>query len=453
MKLPIEFVEEMSKIFKEDLDKFLESLDCDNVKSMTIDLNKLPIEVVEEELKQNNLQIDKIPYIPNGYYYKGKVGDTILHHAGIIYSQDCSAALPVEALGINKGDIVLDVCSAPGGKTIQILEKLKGTGLLVSNEVVYNRAKILYENIVRFGYSNTIITNNSPKDFDKNKLLFDKILVDAPCSGEGMFRKKDIDTHYWNLKNVEACKIRQLEILESVKDLLKVGGTLVYSTCTYNLEENEKVVAEFVSKNPEYEIVDLPKAVFDNTSRGQDINNIKTAKTGKRFPHIHKGEGQFIACLKKVKGKNRDIDYFLLDKYRLLGKKEQSNIVNNIRNFVDISDYNIYSKGENLYIYNPVAKIDLTGLNVVNLGVYMGSYSKGEIKLSHDFYKAVGTKFINKLELTKTQVETYLTGNEIEVDTNIKGIVAITYKGIAIGGGKIVGGRLKNYYPKNLRNK
>ncbi len=452
MKLPDKFVEKMSIILGEDLDKFLSSLDKENVKALTVDTNKITLEEFEKEIEKEDIEITKIPYIPNGYYYTGKIGDTVLHHAGVIYSQDASAMLPVEALEVEEGDKVLDVCASPGGKSIQILEKLNGTGLLVTNEYVYNRAKILYENLVRFGYKNFIILNNLPKDFDKNCLLFDKILVDAPCSGEGMFRKKDIDTYSWNEKNVEMCAVRQLEILNSVKDLLVSGGRLVYSTCTYNLEENEKVVAKFLETNKEFRLVELPKNVLDNTARGKVVNNLPTNMTGKRFPHLHEGEGQFVAVFEKVEGIDYTKKSFAIDRYIKLSKKERESIITKLNKVIDLSQYDLYKKGDNIYIV-PEVDLDLTGLNVVDIGTYLGTYEKGEIKLSHDFYKAFGEEMYNKIELTYSKAKVYLTGNEIELDTKVAGIVAVNYLGFPLGGGKVVNGKLKNYYPKNLRKR
>ena len=319
MVLPKEFEVNMRDLLQSSADDFFLALEQPEVKALTLDVNKLSKKEFET---QTNLNVEQILYMPSSYYYSGKIGDELLHHAGVIYSQDASAQIPVEALGVEEYDVVLDVCSAPGGKTIQILQKLNNTGLLVSNEYVYNRAKILYENVVRFGYSNYIVSSNLPDVFDNKYQLYDKILIDAPCSGEGMFRKSSVDTYSWSIANVEACANRQYEILQSVKNALKVGGRLVYSTCTYNIEENEKVVAKFLKNNPEYKLIPLPKHVQDNTDRGVDIEGIDTHLCGRRYPHHHKGEGQFVALLERVAGTKETIAHA----YTSAGRKDMQNI-------------------------------------------------------------------------------------------------------------------------------
>ncbi len=444
MRLPEEFQNNMRDILRSSADDFFLALDSPEVKALTVDTNKISLSQFEAEIR---LEVSRIEGSPNGYYYTGKIGDELLHHAGVIYSQDASAQIPVMALGVERGDKVLDVCAAPGGKSVQILQRLAGSGLLVSNEYVYNRAKILYENIVRFGYNNYIVTSNLPNVFDNKIQAFDKILVDAPCSGEGMFRKKDIETYDWNIANVAACAARQYEILQSVKHSLNVGGKLVYSTCTYNIEENEKVVARFLAANPDYQLIPLPEDVATMTSAGIDVEGYPTRLCGRRYPHIHRGEGQFVALLQRVGGIRLDeVD----DDYAVVSRKEAAMIDRYLIPILDTSSFCYYKKGDNVYI-PPNEYIDISGLNVTSLGVYVGTMTSNGIDLSHSFYKAYGNKFYSVIDLDQTRAMTYLSGNVVDIPEEYTGISAVTYNGIVLGGGKSVRGVLKNYYPKALR--
>ncbi|MBE5735239.1 MAG: hypothetical protein E7361_02205 [Clostridiales bacterium] len=445
MILPKDFEDNMRDLLQSSADDFFLSLDSPEVKALTVDMNKISEEDVRAD---SDLNIEKIDGLYNGYYYSGKIGDNILHHAGCIYSQDASAQIPVEALGIEKNDIVLDVCSAPGGKSIQILQRLNNTGLLLSNEYVYNRAKILYENIVRFGYSNYIVTSNLPDVFDNKYNVFDKIIVDAPCSGEGMFRKSNVDTYSWSMANVKTSAVRQYEILQSVKNALKVGGKLVYSTCTYNIEENEKVVARFLQANPEFRLLPLPENIASITARGIDIDGHDTHMCGRRYPHMHRGEGQFVALMEKVSGSNRCIN----SEYQIVSKKDRDVIEHYLSPILDISDMHFHKKGDNIYAV-PDVVIDISNMNVTSLGVYVGTLDKKGIDISHSFYKAFGHKFYNIVNLNRSEAEVYITGNVVDLTYAKSGICAVCYNNINLGGGKVVQGVLKNYYPKQLRKK
>ena len=237
MNLPLEFEEKMKVLLGDGFDNFKLSLDKPSQKAITINTLRIDLDTFKDLA---DFTYTPIPKISNGYYVDSfRFGSHILNHAGIIYSQEPSAMYPVELLDIKENDLVLDICASPGGKSIQILEKLNGSGLLVSNEIVYNRAKILYENLNKMGFYNFAITCNNPKDFENLETKFDKILVDAPCGGEGMFRKDNFDFNAYKLINIETNAKRQLSILDSVKNLLKDGGRLVYSTCTYDIRENE----------------------------------------------------------------------------------------------------------------------------------------------------------------------------------------------------------------------
>lgn len=448
MNLPKEFIEKMHKLLGNEAEEFFSSLEKPSQKGITLNTSRMSKELFEKEFQEPISPIEKIS---NGYYVGSfKFGENIFNHLGIIYSQEPSAMYPVELLDVKEGDIVLDLCASPGGKSIQILEKLNGTGLLISNEIVFSRAKILEENISRMGFQNTIITCNSPKDFENTNLVFDKILVDAPCGGEGMIRKNNFDMSFYNPDSIETNSIRQLSILNSIKDLLKVGGTLIYSTCTYDTRENEEVVAKFLSQNPEFEIIE--KSEFNDVmEKGIKIDKFKTDLCFRRYPHKHQGEGQFMVALKKVQGNSSDfkIKSTTCTNFTPINSKELGIIKSTLKDMIDCSNFE-YLKRKDLVYVIPKEKVNLKNLNVVSIGCLLGQIQKDMLKISHEFYHTFGELFKHKIDLNFADAKKYLHGEELEKDLP-NGVYAITYFDVALGGGKMVNGRLKNYYKKNSR--
>lgn len=450
MDLPQNFIDKMSNLLGNDIDKFMLSLDNPSVKGITVNYSRIDRDKFEGLADFTHTPI---PHIDNGFYTENlRFAENTLNHLGIIYSQEPSAMYPVEMLDIKRGDYVLDVCSAPGGKSIQILEKLDNTGFLVSNEIVYSRAKILYENLTRMGFKNFAITSSSPADYEKTLLKFDKILVDAPCGGEGMIRKNNFDIDAFALSNIETNAKRQLSILSSIKDLLKDGGRLVYSTCTYDPKENEEVVAKFLAENPNFHIV-CPDSKFDDvTTKGIAIEGFHTEHTRRRYPHLHSGEGQFMAILQK--DGNEDIEGEKLEMSNIapVYRKDLNDIAKATKGVVDISQLNLYKRNDTIFAV-PDVYMNFGKLNIVSIGTVLGNLSGGVLKFNHNFYHTYGDKFTNKINLDNTNIHKYLKGEEINIDENIKGIVAVFYEGVPLGGGKATQGKLKNYYPKELRIK
>ncbi len=439
----------MEKLLGTEAPYFFKSLDEPSKKAITVNFCKL-----SKDNFQNlaDFEFNPIPEVDNGYIVKNlKVGSHILNHLGVIYSQEPSAMYPVEMLNIEEGDIVLDLCSAPGGKSIQILEKLNGTGLLIANEIVYSRAKILYENLNRMGFKNFIITCASPQEFEDTNLKFDKILVDAPCGGEGMFRRDNFDFSAYSKASIETNAKRQLNILESIKHLLKPNGKLVYSTCTYDILENENVIYRFIKSNPEFQIKEYPR-LHKVTSQGIVIEGANTQYTRRRYPHKFDGEGQFMALLQKGNSEVEEKTSKLYARgFEPVYKKDIELLRSTFKDVANIKDLNLYKRNDNYYVA-PDCDFDFGNINVLTLGVLLGTLNKDTIKIAHEFYHAYPELFYNHIELDDTQVADYLKGYEVDIDNNSKGIIIVKYKGIALGGGKAVNGRLKNYYPKNLRN-
>lgn len=448
MELPQEFIKKMESLLGKDADKFFDSLNNPSKKAITVNHQRISSDTFE---KLADFEHKKIDGVENGYFTEGlKFEKHILNHLGCIYSQEPSAMLPVELMGIENGDYVLDVCSAPGGKSIQILEKLCNTGFLVSNEIVYSRAKILYENLTRMGFKNFAITCNSPEDYAKTDIVFDKILVDAPCGGEGMIRKGGFDLNAFKLSNIETNAKRQLSILNSIKHLLKDGGTLVYSTCTYDTKENEEVVATFLKENPNYSLVAPNDKFFKLATSGIKIGDTPTDLTLRRYPHQFEGEGQFMAIFKKSGTQAPKEDSFDADNFAPVFRKDMTDISRETKGVIDLSELNLYKRGDSIFVC-PDVYINFKNLNLLTLGTVLGNLTKGVLKINHNFYHTYPERFFTKVDLDDTQVIKYLHGEEVDIDKDLKGIAVITYSGIALGGGKCVNGRLKNYYPKELR--
>jgi 16S rRNA C967 or C1407 C5-methylase (RsmB/RsmF family)/NOL1/NOP2/fmu family ribosome biogenesis protein len=450
MEFDKKFIDKMiSLLGEEGSSRFFDSLNTPSQKAITLNTHKMSREEFENI---KDFEISPIPEVENGYYVDNlKIGTHMLNHLGVIYSQEPSAMYPVEMLDISEGEIVLDLCSAPGGKSIQILEKLNGTGLLVSNEIVYNRAKILYENLTRMGFRNSAITCNSPQDFEKTNLKFDKILVDAPCGGEGMFRKDNFDFDAYNNASIDTNARRQMGILNSIKGLLKNGGLLVYSTCTYDIRENEEVVTEFLRENPQFELIDCPK-LNSQTTEGVKVNNYPTNFCKRRYPHLHRGEGQFMALLRK-NGEREDYSEqsFRAKGFESVYKKDIEVLRQTFKNIADIKQLELIKRNENIYAL-PDIVLNFENLNLVSIGCLVGTVSGKIFKIAHEFYHNYGDIFNNKIELDDNQCKDYVRGYEVDTDHNENGICVLTRHRIPLGGGKVVGGKIKNYYPKNLRN-
>ena len=259
MNIPEEFKKQMKYILTDEYDEFIRSYNYERKQGIRVNTLKISRERFMGICPFDLLK--PVQWEDKGFYIKEqKPGKHPYHSAGLYYIQEPSAMSPAAILGIKPGDKVLDLCAAPGGKSTQAAAYLNGTGILVSNEIDPKRARILSENIERMGVKNAVVVNNSPQELEKYfPAYFDKIIVDAPCSGEGMFKKEESAVEDWSAENVYGCSIRQKSILESAAKMLKPGGKIVYSTCTFSLDENEKVIDRFLKAHKEFEIIDIEK--------------------------------------------------------------------------------------------------------------------------------------------------------------------------------------------------
>ena len=446
--LPLEFVERMKGILGDEYPLYEESLSEEPVKGFRVNTNKISL---EEFSKINNFSKGNIPYVESGFYLDyEKIGNHPYHHAGMIYVQEPAAMAPAESLDINPDWYILDMCAAPGGKSSQLKNKLGEKGVLVSNEIIPTRCKILTGNVERLGLLNTVTTCMDTSRLAENfPKTFDMIMVDAPCSGEGMFRKEEIAITEWSTENVRKCAERQADILDNAVKCLKDGGYIVYATCTFSLEENEMTVDAFLTKHPEFEIIPVTKQVFDSSERGiafEGCNNENLEYAARFYPHKNKGEGQFCA---------------------VLHHKGESQNYGNIKNYsVEKTDKLVFDflnetllgyEKEKVVMYNgnPVyftPDFPVKKGTAFSCGVTIGEIKKNYIQPHHQFFMALGKDFKRKIELDKDSplLFKYLHGEEIETDCP-NGWAVVTVNGCAMGGVKVVNGRAKNHYPKGLR--
>ncbi len=446
--LPVEFTERMKNLLGSEYENFISAVNDTPVKGFRVNTNKISLEEFE---KINVFGNEKIPYVPNGFYLDyEKAGNHPFHHAGMIYIQEPGAMAPAECVETEEDWKILDMCAAPGGKSTQLRGKLGEKGLLVSNEIIPSRCKILTGNIERLGLKNCVTTcmdtSRLAKTFPET---FDLVMVDAPCSGEGMFRKDDVAIEEWSMQNVLMCAERQAEILENATKCLKDGGYIVYATCTFSLEENEMTVASFLERHPEFEIIPVKKAVEENTSDGIFFDgctceNIHFAR--RFYPHKSKGEGQFMAVLhnKNERYENKKIP-----------PKKQDKIDKIVFDFLDNNLISYHKEMVTMYNGNPVyftPDFEVKKGSAFSCGVTIGEIAKNYIKPHHQFFMAMGEKFRRKIDLSpdSDEIKKYLRGEEISVDCE-NGWAVVTVNGCSVGGVKVSSGKAKNHYPKGLR--
>lgn len=310
--VPMAFLEKMQQLLGSDYSAFLSSYD--NPRYAGIRVNTLKISV-ESFLRLSPFELKPVPWCPTGFYVQEgqKPGKHPYYHAGLYYIQEPSAMAPVEMLDVSPGQRVLDLCAAPGGKTTQIAAKLQGEGVLVANDIHADRTKALAKNVELYGVRNAVVLNESPERIaDAFPAYFDKILIDAPCSGEGMFRKDEDMARQWEVHSTSKCTVMQKDILKSAAAMLASGGRIVYSTCTFAPEENEAVIAWFLDRHPDFELVPLPKEPGFSPGRPEWLYRLNaeggdaafssesaslTAQCGRLWPHQVEGEGHFLAVL------------------------------------------------------------------------------------------------------------------------------------------------------------
>lgn len=434
-----EFKEIMQDLLQEEYPQYLESLKNPPFKGLRVNTLKVTVERFKE-LFEHSLKPSL--FASNGFYINPqlKLGKHPLHIAGLFYLQEPSASSAVTILKPKQDSIVVDLCSAPGGKSGQIAEYLAHTGWLISNEIDYKRCQVLVSNLERLGVSNAIVTNTTTSNLAKVlKGCADYILVDAPCSGEGMFKKEEEALKQWSYEYTLTCSKRQMDILEDAYTMLKKDGILVYSTCTYNLNENEKVIEAFLKQHPDMQLVD-PKVDFGR--KGYPIKGISANHTRRIFP-MDEGEGHFICRLQKMKDTG----------YKALEYLKSESIDPCVKSFFkdNFIDFDLYIYQFKQFVY--VSKEKLLDLKVPTLAkaVIAGEVKNHRFIPHHHLYTNALLKEKHKqyYELSFVEFQQYVQG--LTIASDIKGYVAMRYLGHIVGYAKGDGIYLKNKFPKGLR--
>ncbi len=427
--LPEKFLERIKKQLGTEYEAFLASLE--RPRAVALRFNPLKGDSPVLPFVGEN-----VPWEPRGFYYDpdSRPGLHVFHEAGVYYLQEASAMAPVALLDPKPGERVCDLCAAPGGKTTQIAGRMLGEGFLLCNEINPKRAKILSRNIERMAVANALVTNEHPENLaNRFPEGFDKVLIDAPCSGEGMFRKEEAAVTDWSVETVEMCARRQAEILDSGAKMVRPGGRLVYSTCTFAPEEDELAVAAFLERHPEFEPEILEAPWFDPAPNGGH----------RMWPHKLLGEGHFAAVLRKkgeAEAEFTPASGEKLPKQWLTFAKEMG---------IELPEGRALLFGETLY-WVPVGMPELSRLKVMRPGLELGTVKKDRFEPAHALALWLKTcKITQDYPADSGEMEKYIHGDVVPSDR--KGWCLVTAEGYSIGWGKGDGRVLKNHYPKGLR--
>ena len=427
--LPELFLNRMKAQLGEEYQAYLQSLE--RPRAVALRFNPLKGDAPELSFVGNN-----VPWEPNGYYYDPatRPGLHPYHEAGVYYLQEASAMSAVVLLDPQPGERICDLCAAPGGKTSQIAGRMMGEGFLLCNEYSPKRAKILSRNMERMGVANALVTNENTEKLAKRFVnFFDRVLIDAPCSGEGMFRKEEAAVTDWSQEAVEMCARRQAEILHNGAQLVRPGGRLVYSTCTFAPEENEQAIAEFLQQHPEFSLEQVDAPWFTPAGKGQF----------RLWPHKLLGEGHFAAVLRK----NGDEE---ADGSGCQGEKLPKEWVSFAKELnIKLPEGKAISFGQSLY-WAPTDMPELKGLKVERPGLELGVVKKDRFEPSHALALWLKTcANVEKFTADSAEIDKYLHGDV--VNSTKKGWCLVTVDGFSLGWGKGDGRVLKNHYPKGLR--
>lgn len=407
------------------------------------------------KLKTINSELEKVPWSTDGYYLNERPSFTLdpAFHAGAYYVQEASSMFLEEAVkqstDLTQPLRVLDLCAAPGGKSTLLQSIISKESLLVSNEIIKARVNILAENMSKWGAANVIVTNNDPKDFQRLPGYFDVIVVDAPCSGSGLFRKDPAAVNEWSLANIEMCSIRQQRILEDILPALKPGGTLIYSTCSYSANENEEIADWLVD---EHKLSSIPLKLQNDWGIVETLSELHKAHGYRFYPDKLKGEGFFIAAFKKEEGIGND-ERPPKNKFQYLSKKDLEIITPYVD---DMASFEFINWNDEILAIpknsiNDLVKLQST-LYIKKAGVKIGTIKRGELIPHQEL--AVGAILSTTIPCTGVDLTIaleYLRRRDVIINVNQKGWMVLKYNGLSLGWIKNLGSRVNNYYPKGWR--
>jgi 16S rRNA C967 or C1407 C5-methylase (RsmB/RsmF family)/NOL1/NOP2/fmu family ribosome biogenesis protein len=474
MQLPESFVNEMNDFFSRykyvPQEGFYDSFDKEPLKGIRFSRSKISSKDQEKALLSDmNEDIIPVSWCNGGYYVNNEPGGKDpLYHAGVYYPQEPSAMLPAQVMAAKPGEIVLDLCAAPGGKACRLGEDMRGQGILVANEISFERSKALLRNIERSGIEGLVILNETPENIaDRLPLFFDKILIDAPCSGEGMFRRDKGATKSYMNYGPKVCVPLQESILEAADKCLKEGGSIVYSTCTFCVDEDEGQIASFISRHPEYHVKAHPE-IEGVTHAGEDSILPGSMRI---WPHLSEGDGHF--CVHLIKGEEKDLksaeEYLIRD---VVGSKDKNaeaalSVLDEVLSEGGRKELlmgRFVSHGTGLFKMTFDEKI-FKGLKVVKTGLYVGDLKplksgKKVFEPSNSIALTLGKDAIRddsylSLGRDDDRLTKYLRGETISIlpDDGLKasGTIIVGIGSFPLGFAKINGQTAKNMYPKAWR--
>lgn len=427
--LPEAFLQRMQDQLGAEYPAFLQSLE--HPRAVALRFNPLKGKVPALPFVQ-----ESVPWEPMGYYYdpQARPGLHVYHEAGVYYLQEASAMAPVALLNPQPGERICDLCAAPGGKSTQIAGRMLGQGFLLCNEINSKRAKILSRNIERMGVANALVTNEHPAVLaERFAEQFDRVLIDAPCSGEGMFRKEEAAVMDWSPETVAMCARRQAEILHSGAALVRSGGWLVYSTCTFAPEEDEEVVAQFLQTHPEFTAEMIEAPWFEAGENG----------SFRMWPHKLRGEGHFAAVLRRTGVAEKNFQ-------SIAGEKPPEPWLDFAKELgIRLPQGKLMTFGQSLY-WMPEEMPNLNRLKVLRPGLELGIVKKDRFEPAHAlalWLRCAATA--QDYSPQGREVAAYLHGET--VPSQKRGWCLVTAGGFPVGWGKGDGAVLKNHYPKGLR--
>ena len=452
MNLPVAFEEKMKKLLGEEFPDYIKCYEEPRFYGLRVNTKKITVEKFQEICP---FDIRPIPWIENGFYYDGEKVQPAKHpyyFAGLYYLQEPSAMTPANRIPIEPGDKVLDVCAAPGGKATELGAKLRGEGVLIANDISNSRAKGLLKKIEVFGIGNVLVLSEEPgKIEDYFQGYFDKILIDAPCSGEGMFRKDKKMVKAWEEHGPEFFAKIQRGIVTQAARMLKPGGMILYSTCTFDPLENEGTIEYLLKEYPEFVIKDI--LPYEGFAQGiPEVTESKSEdfrKTVRIWPHKMHGEGHFLALLQKGEPVEEEQKKIKSKRAKKM-PEELETFLRDVTWEIDANRLEIHT--ERVY-YMPENLPDVKGIRFLRTGLYLGDVKKNRFEPSQAFamcLKKEEYRHTISLPVEDERVAKYLKGETIEVDDLVspkeKGWQLICVEEYPLGWGKLAGGTLKNKY-------
>jgi len=437
--LPNDFTNKMRTLLGDEMDAFLAAFERPRAVALRRNPRHSDLELP--------FSLEPVPWEPNGFYYKPteRPGLHPWHEGGVYYLQEASAMAPAALLHPVPGERVLDLCAAPGGKTTQLAGYLGGQGLLVSNEIHPQRAKILSQNVERMGISNALVLNEHPERVaSRFPRFFDRVMVDAPCSGEGMFRKEEAAVTDWSPETVAMCARRQREILESAAKTVRAGGRLVYSTCTFSPEENECVISSFLQDHPEFSVCTINAPWFAPGRPEWAADPAPGLEhTFRLWPHLLRGEGHFAAVLQYNGTEASD----LTEEPGVRPPAALCAFLNDLH--ISLPDGHLAAFGSKYFLLPPCTP-SLRGLKVLRAGLCLGDEKKGRFEPDHALALWLNTACsCADFPAEGAEIAAYLRGETVPGEHSGWGLISAD--GCSLGWVKGSGGVLKNHFPRGLR--